>query len=530
MQLQFEYTQDIGTGSYSDLIHLWDNEANNLYIKDGRMRSQYAYTPNGEWEDRIFEGDVDVSVHDNIESFRIDNMGGWGAIGAYKQNDNPVFPDDDKHYLLIYEYQHDMSEYLSSGSIKHSANTPISTFSLSLKNPVDLRTENDENIAISENKSLLSPGAKVIFKFKMGTDIEEIELGTFYIDRSQFSLLSSTVSADGRNLLGKALRDQSLNENNIIPFQALSTTIREMLLNANIPNNKIVVEETAEERRFDFTPNKEVLGALEEVMKAMIDWKIEEDHEGRIGVGNPDYSFFPTRSVYTFYRDKDIFSRQITRDDQEAYKKVCVHTNDWSIARYKDVEAYSGWNLQDNKTLFVSIADGTSLLDAQAIATELAGRLENVGKIESFNSPFRPQLLVGDEARIIADDGATNLGLITEITHSFGESGFYTNFTVDSGGRLGRGRLSDFISLISKAGQVGSIAYADIIPDTPVLADLTDYNATLSSVTELDYTPASWLIYQAVVTANVMTTSNTQTQVDLATIKIELAQNKLVLI
>ena len=42
---------------------------------------------------------------------------------------------------------------------------------------------------------------------------------------------------------------------------------------------------------------------------------------------------------------------------------------------------------------------GLSSTNANAIATELANRLENVGKIESFNGPFRPHLLVGDEAR-----------------------------------------------------------------------------------------------------------------------------------
>lgn len=134
----------------------------------------------------------------------------------------------------------------------------------------------------------------------------------------------------------------------------------------------------------------------------------------------------------------------------------------WNIQIYEDVASFSGWNLQSNKTLFVQVAEGTSTANAQAIATELAGRLESVGKVETFTGPFRPQLLVGDGATIMDSEGNTELGLITEITHNFGKSGFTTNFTVDSGGRLGRGRLSDYIRMIGNKQEVGSVFYEDI--------------------------------------------------------------------
>ena len=69
----------------------------------------------------------------------------------------------------------------------------------------------------------------------------------------------------------------------------------------------------------------------------------------------------------------------------------------------------------------------------------------------------------------IIDGDIESLGLITEINHNFGKQGFYTSFTVDSGGRLGRGRLSDFIGMINNKGTTGSIAYEDIIPDPPIV-------------------------------------------------------------
>jgi len=67
MELQFEFVQEVGVGNYPDLIHLWDNEANLLYVKDGRMRSKYTNTTNGEWDNREFIEDVDVSADDNID-------------------------------------------------------------------------------------------------------------------------------------------------------------------------------------------------------------------------------------------------------------------------------------------------------------------------------------------------------------------------------------------------------------------------------------------------------------------------------
>ena len=205
---------------------------------------------------------------------------------------------------------------------------------------------------------------------------------------------------------------------------------------------------------------------------------------------SPNYGEFMRRRTYFFRRDTDIFTRNITTDDQQVYRKVCVHNADFSMSFYKDVENYTGWNLKNNKTLFVQIADGISFTDTKSIAANLAEQLEMSGKVESFTGPFRPQLIIGNDARIL-DGNIIELGLITEVTHVFGKQGFYTNFTVDSGGRLGKGRLSDYIgkigNLISRTSS-GTIAYP---------ADLTAYQNALSAVNQIDYTPESWVIYQA---------------------------------
>lgn len=441
MQLDFEFTQNVGQGNYLDLIHLWDNEANLLYIQDGRMRSTYTYTNNGMWDDREFIEDVDISKDDNISHFRIDSLGGFGAVGSYKT--------DNTHKLIIYEYQFDLSEYLNNASIKHTLDNPVSSFSLALENPVSPDTDYEGNVAIDEDKALLSPGAKVIFVFGAGQEIEDYEMGTFYVDRSNFTLLSETATADGRNSIGKVLKDQTIDENNEYWFGLVSNHLSTLLEKAGFNRNQYLVENTDVAGWFSFSPNTTPLKAAETMLEVLPEWKIRELVDGRVVIGSTDYAGFGQSGIYTFYRDKDIFSRNITRDDAEAYNRVCVHTNNYAKAVFRDVASFTGWNLQANKTLYVQVADGLKFIDLENYADELALRLEGVGKLESFVGPIRPHLQPGDEAVIIDEKGSKNLGLITEIEHNFGKSGYYTEFTVDSGGTVGKGRLSDFIGKIA---------------------------------------------------------------------------------
>jgi hypothetical protein len=176
-------------------------------------------------------------------------------------------------------------------------------------------------------------------------------------------------------------------------------------------------------------------------------------------IGSPTYSAFIQSGIYTFQRGSDIFSRSITRDDMQSYRRVCVHNSDFTLKVYKDVQTYTGWNLQANKTLYVNVPDGTREADAILYADELAVRLENVGKVESFTGPFRPYLTVGDRAIIQDEIGDDDLGIITEVTHTMGRQGYTTEFVVDSGGRAGKGRLSDYIDVITRGKTNGSIGY-----------------------------------------------------------------------
>lgn len=451
MELLIENSGVIANGTNPDLIQFYDTSAEVFFIDSGEIVGVPVGKLNGDYSAPVFDDQIDVSPDTGISNLTIDTLNGFGAIGSYLSGTS--------HKMIIYEFAFELDKFLDSGTIKLSGDKPVASFTLTLDNPIDEGSDKQLNVAISEKEALLAPGAKVALIFSMGDADEELEMGSYFIDRSDYSVLRETVNVDGRNLIGKALSDQTLDENNVLPFDYIHNVLSTMFENANLSTDQFLIETSTTQNSFQFEPNTSVLNALNEILKATINWKVEELFDGTIVVGSPSYSAFTQSGMYTFNRGTDIMTRNIARDDMSVYRRVCVHTSDYSVKVYRDVSAFSGWNLQSNKTLYVSVPDGT--LEPQAIlyAEELALRLGNVGKIESFTGPFRPQLMPGDQAYIVAPDGTYDLGVITEVTHRFGKKGYYTDFTVDSGGRLGKGKLSDYIAMITQPRSSGSIGY-----------------------------------------------------------------------
>ena len=452
MQLVFEHIDGIGNGAYPDFIQFPKTEGQLFYIEGGLLYGTPSNRLNGDFSDPTWLETVSISPkgESSMCNLELKSLSGFGIVGCYRT------PTAQK--LLIHEYMFNMDMYLDSGSIKCSMDTPVASFALNLENPLNENPEYEGNVAISEESSLLSPGSKVTFEFLIG-DSEPYAMGTFYVDRSNFKLLGQTISVDGRNIIGKALGDQSFDEENSFSYQLLHQTLKDILSRANISMDEMLVQNTTVSAGYQFESSMSYIDGITEILKALDNWQIKELVEGTIVIGSSTFAGFTSNTSYVFKRDKDIFSRSIVRDDQEAYRRVCVHNQDFSIRVYQNVETYSGWNLQANKTLYINVPEGTTLADVQSYASQIANSLQYVGKIESFTGPFRPQLILGDEAVIVSSKGSISLGLITEITHRFGKDGFYTDFTVDSGGRLGKGRLSDYIGKITKDKTSSSRVY-----------------------------------------------------------------------
>jgi hypothetical protein len=91
------------------------------------------------------------------------------------------------------------------------------------------------------------------------------------------------------------------------------------------------------------------------------------------------------------------------------------------------------------------------------MADELAQAIAISGRQESFVGIFTPQLTIGDEVRIVSGAKTETIGTVTDVTHNFGRGGFYTAFTVDSGGRKGKARLSDLIGKASEKPNLNGV-------------------------------------------------------------------------
>lgn len=458
MELIFETIDTIGQGKYPDFVEFEKTEGEIFYLDNGLMFGTPSEKLEGDFSSPVWLESSDISPKDetNMKHLELKTLSGFGIVGSVVT--------DTKQILLIYEYQVDVSPYLNAGTISHSISDPISRFNLTLENPDIKDPERPGNIAISEEASLLQPGAKVIFNFSAGDSIDQFGMGQLFIDRTTYNLASETASTEGRNTIGKVLDDQTVDEFNEYWYAPIADSIRKLFEKAQLNNDDYIIENTSEEGWFSFTPNTTFKQGLETMLEILPQWQIRELSDGTIVVGHPEYAGFDIPGFYTFYRDKDIFSRQITREDDQAYTRVCVHTENFSNVIFKRVDSYSGWNLRANKTLYVQVANGLKVENLQGYADELSERLSDAGKVESFTGPFRPHLQCGDESIIISTSGTKSLGLITEITHKFGKAGFFTDFTVDSGGTVGKGRLSDYIAKIASGvfGQKAEAGWNDI--------------------------------------------------------------------
>ena len=300
------------------------------------------------------------------------------------------------------------------------------------------------------------PQSYIELNFTAG-DSAAYPMGRFFIDRTQSIVGRETVSIQGRNSIGKYLKDQTFDERNYFPTATLKTLFEQVLLAAGITNYHVAANST--QVGMEFPPNMDMLTGIQELLKLTPGWIIREEITGKVVIGPRNDVNFTQPSKYTCYRDQDIFSRGSTKDDNDAYGRVCCHTADYSVRVYRPVPSTLGWLPPAQKTLYVPVPDGTRNSEAASLAVELAEQLANSGEVETFVGPFRPHLIPGDEAEIIDADGPNLLGVITTVEHAWskGGRGFATEFTVDSGGKIGKPQLREFIDALAGRQKTGAV-------------------------------------------------------------------------
>ena len=124
----------------------------------------------------------------------------------------------------------------------------------------------------------------------------------------------------------------------------------------------------------------------------------------------------------------------ITRE--QAAKVVAEHLNGTysEAGTYYDIKKVTApdsraWKIMSDGSI-------TSQTDMERIRDQLVEELQFCGIIEKFASPFRPWLQVGDVAVVTGGSSPRIVGIITDIQHAFGKDGFFSHFTVTSGGKI----------------------------------------------------------------------------------------------
>jgi len=432
MQLSFEYTMNIGTGLYPQAIHSNDNLLRVFYLSsDGLIRALNADPALGLYADLVFTDKGRASPDENISYPSLKRVAHYGGYGFWSAEGD--------HRFVMFMMPTDISKALVDGSTTFSAGSEVSSMSCTLLN---IRGE-----LLNRYRALVTPGTKMEIYFSLG-DSDEIALGIFYIDRANVAYPDEKVSVSARNAIGKLLKEQTFNEDNTFEEGALIDNMTAIMELAEVED--FFVGDAGKAWKLRFDPDVTILDGLKRVISLLSDWKVDETQSGTVGVGAATDPRFDQPGTYTFERDKTCWSYSIEYDDSDAASRVCVTCGDPVLSVYADVPQSKWWVQPSHRTLYVTAADGATEAEVTSMANELAESLAISGRLESFVGVFTPQLTIGDEVHVIDENGEESVvGTITDVTHNFGKSGFYTSFTVDSGGRKTKARLSDLIGKAS---------------------------------------------------------------------------------
>ena len=172
-----------------------------------------------------------------------------------------------------------------------------------------------------------------------------------------------------------------------------------------------------------------------------------------------------------------------------------------------------------NTAASATSADAQSVVDGQVSTLNTA--------ISAYNAAIVP----ASDVSLLTTAKATAQGLITanaaESTTP-GDHAVGSLATLSAANTAASATSADAQSVVD--GQVSTLNTAISAYNAAMVgpSDVSAYNATLAAVTESNYTTVSWSTYQGVVAANVVTTANSQTEVNTATSNITTAQGSLV--
>lgn len=438
-----EITLPYGGGSKDNAIGIvdyYDNSAQILVnFQVASTRHVYELSTNidkGHWSTAEWSNakNIDSTGYLGMDIDHPYNGAWYGA--AYIEGDT------NQLYFVRYQYAREIGNYLTDGSWTMQVDNPIAQ--------LDATVANIEYNMINEHSSLFQIGSRIDVKMALGGS-DWMPIGVAYIDSIDVDTLGDSITISGRNTCGYYLNDQTFDQKMVLEGDSVHDIVTYIFNQFGIKDYYIDSSEYPgwSDVKFDIDYKTTPLDILQDMVKTYstfdptnYNWVIHETADGKIVVGI-DYSLwnYVATDTYRFNVGEEIFARKTSRKVESAYSRICVTGTDADGADlepvYEDVESMSSWNLLPHKTYYADTVDNITQEQLEAYAVSFAKLLKNNGVTISYTSPIRPQLVIGD--RVLADDGLTNEqfeGIITEIKHKFGSSGFKTEFTVESGGYI----------------------------------------------------------------------------------------------
>jgi hypothetical protein len=432
MTFSFPVTATLGSGHFPQAVHMMDNTMHVFYLTDsGDMNSLNGVPPLGIFDDLPMTEAGQVASDQNIVDPKLRKIAYFGACGFWSSHTD--------HKFISYSLPFDLSDVLNDGNTQVSIDSPITQLSFTANNV--------NSFIMGKYRSSVTPGVKIVLSFKMGGS-DPYSMGVFFADRVEGRREEATVSISGRNNTGKLLKEQTFDDTASFTSGHLQDNLIAILQLAGIDD--YFVGETALTWNLAFDPDTAILDGLQSVVQMISGWKISENADGTIGIGPSTDSRFDQPGTFTFQRDSTCWSCDASQDDQDSYSKICIRCSNPAISTYRLLGPNPYWPVPGNKTLYVDVPDGTTINQMQDYADELADSVSITGRLETFAGIYTPQLLIGDSAEVVEADGRSSIaGTVTTVAHYFGRSGFYTQFTVDSGGRIGKPMLKDYLSTVS---------------------------------------------------------------------------------
>ena len=202
---------------------------------------------------------------------------------------------------------------------------------------------------------------------------------------------------------------------------------------------------------------------------------------------------------------------------------------------YEDAGIIVTDNIDDNPVVTMKSTVDTSVLGSYSVdytAKDASGNETVATRVVIVKDSKAPLMnYVGEKNLTLANSSEFSLPKVTGTDNADAEINVTSIITDEDGNELttiDTSKEGSYTITYTASDASGNLAEDLIITIMVNPADLSAYNEALKAVAEADYTETKWARYQEIVNGNIVTSENTQVEVDAATAIIKDAQKDLV--